>query len=402
MVRKLGWVLLPSHRKTNRSPYTDAMPRRWSDHRASSFLESALVFTFFAHGLAMLSMAILLLPAMPGGTANKPIYRIEFVAHHPWLWRLGWFPWQLTALSDLVLGIALFCTPWVPKLRAIAAVLLTALAMIPDQSGQFLWTWRGPSLARAALTLHRPELYLLFEQRIFHQISGIATIGYLAGAIAWTSCFAASETWTRRLTWLSIATWTIFAAATAMLFLPLALQQKPSLALIVAAGNAIAFILLMLWTIGAGDVVLLRTRPTTQWGRYAPWRYPSSTAWARALDWVANSRFLRLLGEYLPALVMDSDISDVVYVNYLLPASMLSPLATPPLKLQRLGRDGSLAMFTFLTYRHGHFGPRCFGPLRRLWPSPIQSNWRIYVEGPDGDKRGVQFVTTAITSLPTH
>jgi hypothetical protein len=57
-------------------------------------------------------------------------------------------------------------------------------------------------------------------------------------------------------------------------------------------------------------------------------------------------------------------------------------------------------MFTFLTYRHGAFGPILFGPLRRFWPSPIQSNWRIHVIDPQTGKRGLQFLTTAITSTP--
>jgi hypothetical protein len=35
-----------------------------------------------------------------------------------------------------------------------------------------------------------------------------------------------------------------------------------------------------------------------------------------------------------------------------------------------------------LTYRHGHFGPALAGPLRRLFPSPLQSNWRLYLDGP--------------------
>ncbi|CDG83375.1 hypothetical protein [Janthinobacterium agaricidamnosum] len=33
-----------------------------------------------------------------------------------------------------------------------------------------------------------------------------------------------------------------------------------------------------------------------------------------------------------------------------------------------------------LTYRHGHFGPALLGPLRTLFPSPMQSNWRLYLE----------------------
>ena len=55
-------------------------------------------------------------------------------------------------------------------------------------------------------------------------------------------------------------------------------------------------------------------------------------------------------------------------------------------------------MFTFLTYRHGDFGPAFFGPLRRLCGSPVQSNWRIYVRDDRTGKEGVYFVTSAVTT----
>lgn len=97
----------------------------------------------------------------------------------------------------------------------------------------------------------------------------------------------------------------------------------------------------------------------------------------------------------LPVPEFRSDITDVVYVNYLVPAGRLEHLVPEGLELQRLGPDGAFALFTFLTFRHGHFGPRLLGPLRRLLPSPVQSNWRIYVRDPASGKEGIYFVTTA-------
>jgi hypothetical protein len=99
---------------------------------------------------------------------------------------------------------------------------------------------------------------------------------------------------------------------------------------------------------------------------------------------------------------MLSDITDVVYVNYLVPAERLAPLVPPELQLQRLGPNGEYAMFTHLTYNHGHFGMRCFPRVlrRRCWPSPVQSNWRLYVTEPKSGLSGVYFLTTAITSTP--
>jgi hypothetical protein len=95
---------------------------------------------------------------------------------------------------------------------------------------------------------------------------------------------------------------------------------------------------------------------------------------------------------------MVSDIRDVVYVSYLVPAASLEALVPEGLELQRLGDGGRWALFTFLTYRHGHFGFELLGPLRRLLPSPIQSNWRIHVRDPRTRTEGIYFVTNAISA----
>src|SRR5689334_22130908 len=118
------------------------------------------------------------------------------------------------------------------------------------------------------------------------------------------------------------------------------------------------------------------------------------------LDPLANSRFLRTLSEHLPVLAFRSDIRHVLYTNYLVPAAKVASLVPQGLTLQRIGRDGGYALLSILTYRHGHFGPRIAGPLRRLFPSPIQSNWRLYVSDPQTGQRGVYFLTNAVSGLP--
>jgi hypothetical protein len=81
--------------------------------RSSRLLERALLFTFVIHGVAMGSMALVLLPGMPGGGTSDLGARLHYLAGHPWLWRLGWFPGQLTALSDLLIAIGLLRAWWV-------------------------------------------------------------------------------------------------------------------------------------------------------------------------------------------------------------------------------------------------------------------------------------------------
>lgn len=112
----------------------------------------------------------------------------------------------------------------------------------------------------------------------------------------------------------------------------------------------------------------------------------------------ANSLFVRKLCSLLPVFAFRSDITEVIYANYLVPHEQLAAWVPAGLTLQRLGPDGKWALFTFLTYRHGHFGPALLGPLRRLFASPVQSNWRIYVRDPRTEKEGIYFVTSAVTT----
>ena len=136
--------------------------------------------------------------------------------------------------------------------------------------------------------------------------------------------------------------------------------------------------------------------PVTDDGRLAPWRHPGPRWLTWPLDLLANSRVVQLAAEPLPVGEMVSDIAGVVYVNWLVEASRLERFVPAGLELQRLGPDGRWALFTALTYHHGHFGFRALGPVRRLFPSPIQTNWRVHVVDPRTGVRGIRFVTNAI------
>jgi hypothetical protein len=228
-------------------------------------LPSALLFTFVAHGYGMLTMVAFLLPGIPGGTTADTASRITYIAHHPWFWRLGWSGWQVTALSDLLLAIALVLTSWIPKLPAVLTLACTVLALIPDQIGQAMWTWHGTTLAQQAIASGDFTSYVAFETRTFRWIAGYGTVGYLLAALGWTWCFATSGAWSRGLTRLSIATWGIFTAATAVLFLPSAWQTR-TLGTLVSIGNAIAFVLLMIWLIAVDECVARRIDPNARHG----------------------------------------------------------------------------------------------------------------------------------------
>ncbi len=222
------------------------------------WLELALLFTFVAHGLAMLGMLACLLPGMPGGGELSDTTRIAYIAAHPGLWRLGWFGWQLTALSDLLLGIALVMTPWIPRRAALVTLLLTLLALVPDQYGQALWITRGVELAQQAMRSGQLDAYLEFESWVFPSVAGWGATLYTLGAVGWSWCFAAARTWSRSLTLLSVVTWGIFGIVSPGLLLPPQLRLP---AAVVAAANAIGFVLMELWFLAVLERVLARTWP---------------------------------------------------------------------------------------------------------------------------------------------
>lgn len=364
---------------------------------AARFLERALLFTLAAHLAAMASMALFLLPGIPGSTPADVADRAAYIANHPWLWRLGWFPWQVTAVSDLILAMALLRTKWIPKLPAILSLLATVAAVTIEQPNEFRWTWEGVELAREAIRNGVYDEFRTFESKTYRLVSLWAATLYAIGAIGWSWAFAAAGAWNRCLTAISIGAWGILLSAGAG---PLALGMGWIPADVIAAGNALGFILMMAWFTLVLEMVLRRSRPDESYGRYAPWRFPRRGLIAAIIDPIANSRLARFVGEFLPSPTFVSDITNVIYVNYVVEADRLKPFVPVGLELQRLGPGSRYALFTFLTYRHGHFGPRFLGPLRRLLPSPIQSNWRIHVRDPQTGVKGVYFISTAITALP--
>ncbi len=364
---------------------------------AARFLEQVLLASFVVHLIALLTMAAFCLPGVPGGTGADGSARLAYVADHPVLWRIGWIPWHLSAAVDLFTAVALLSTRWVPKLPALLTLLVTLAAVGVEQSGEIPWTVQGPIRAAEARDAGHPTQYLKFENDCYQRAVVWGASLYMVMALGWTWCFAAARTWSRGLTWLSVLTWGVLAVGSVGLLLPAEWRPPP---VVVGAANGVGFPLLLIWLIAVTERVLRRARPDEAHGRMAPWRHPWPGVAGRAIDAVANSRFLRALCEWLPLVGLRSDITDVIYANYLVDAERLLPLVPSGLELQRLGPDGRFALFTSLTYRHGHFGPGLAGPLRRLMPSPVHSNWRIYVRDPQTGLDGIYFVTNAIASTP--
>lgn len=112
--------------------------------------------------------------------------------------------------------------------------------------------------------------------------------------------------------------------------------------------------------------------------------------------WTAWRRWL-MARVPMPALA--SDVADVVYMTWWVEVGLLP---APPSGFRYWASEGRTP-FTILTYRHGSFGPALLGRLRRLLPSPLQSNWRWYLQR-EGDPAEampvVLFARNVMDSLP--
>ena len=109
--------------------------------------------------------------------------------------------------------------------------------------------------------------------------------------------------------------------------------------------------------------------------------HPSTSLIGRLANRIVASRPLlrtrRALLSRLPFLQLASDVANVVYCTWVVDVAAVAPLV--PRGITLASRNGR-TLFTTLTYAHRHFGPRIAGPLRRVFPSPLQSNWRLYVD----------------------
>lgn len=351
------------------------------------------------HVVAMLDMPLVLARFLPGGGAPSEAVRIGWIADQAWTFRLGWLPWQLTAFVDLLFAWLIARTAWLPRTLRVLAAIVTLAAVIPDQIGQALYVLEGPMRARLVTGgSDTVEQFLAWETGVFRLTTGWGATLYTIGTALFLEAFRSAKVWSRAL---GIATAIFYLTMPVAAVAPLlALAGVIVPAKLVVALNAIGFVVLLAVYALNAEVAMRRMIPDGAHGRWAVWRHPRRGLVGRALDLAANSRFVFAFTEPLPVLALASDIEDVVYVNWLVDADALEPLVPPGLVLDRLGPAKDKAIFTALTYRHGHFGFRFLGRLRRWSPSAIQTNWRIHVREPGTGRDGIYFVTNAISVLP--
>jgi len=216
----------------------------------------ALVFTFLAHGAAMLGMALFLLPLVPGGGGHgDDVERMIRVADSPIAYRLGWLGWQITAVSDIVFAIALLRITkpgTLPRTFAVLTAVFVGLAVIPDQAAQFLLVTRGFELAREGAKVRDATDFISFENVMFPLTSGWAAVLYTLAAIFWTMTLRARGTWSTLLGRLSAPMLLLFCAISVAPILPRGVRPSPE---VIGGGNAIAFTILEAWLLAVWFVV---------------------------------------------------------------------------------------------------------------------------------------------------
>ncbi len=96
---------------------------------------------------------------------------------------------------------------------------------------------------------------------------------------------------------------------------------------------------------------------------------------------ISNSKIIarcrRVFTSIFPFLKLRSDVTSVVYMNWIVDAEKVRHLVPSGVELWE---ENGYTIFTILTYRHGNFVPSFLGPLRRVFFSPYQSNWRLYLK----------------------
>jgi hypothetical protein len=375
--------------------------------RAYRQLQSALFFCLVLHIIAPISMLALVLPGFDL-VGSPPEARAAYIAASPWLWRLGWVPWQLCAAVDLWVSVALL--RWVgtrpgfgAKAWATFAVVATVAAVIPDQLGEWVLVTTHVAEAQDWVQSGRSVSFLSTETWALRMTGIYGNDAYVLMTIGWTGAIASrvggplGGTCLRALWGATALVAAAFLVSGGVVwFAAKAPGNYPGLAWTHPLNGA-GFLLLNMWTLLAAVLigrVQAGAHPSQDSGLHA-FKWPHVGWWGRWVANVVNEPGLRDLCRSLPFFPMRSDVRDVVYLNWMVPIDRVAEWLPDPLKLKRFG---DFTPVTVLTYTHGWFGPSWLGSLRRFFPSPHQSNWRLYLDTGHDSSGSIYFFQAVIGS----
>jgi hypothetical protein len=372
-----------------------------------SAIISALGFFVAIHVVALPAMALLVQPGFDQRLEGKT--RALYVSNHPWLWRLGWLPWQLCALSDVILSV-LFLMWALRRSNRVSArwfglgLVANLLAAIPEQRSELHLVTRHVSLAREAVHANSVvanssaniQMFFGSERSALWRTSVWGASAYIVMTLAWHMGFARAAK-TKPLASPSgiLVAITTVGLGLAAIFLVVQFRTDVVQSVPITITAAIGFLALIAWSVSLADLYRRANHARLDISDPHNVVWPS-TGISRHLASLANSRGIRDLVRLIPFVPLRSDIEDVVYLNWLVPTVRAEKLLPAPLRCDNL--DGLTAV-SILTYRHGHFGPKFLGPFRRIYPSPLQSNWRLYVGNvPSKSGEGSVYFLTSVLS----
>ena len=378
----------------------------WSvtDRRRYYALIFALVFFFVIHLVAIATIGLLVQPGFD--VARPALERAAYISEHTLLWRIGWLPWQLSALSDVIVSLALIWWlrgrgPSMALRWAYLALLLNLIAGIPEQLYELRLVTSHVGVAEAVATERHALLEFEGQQQTALIVTSIWGAGfYLLMTVAWHRALtlaAGVHGWLTgvigKLLALSLGG---LVLATGLVALQVWGGFHSAIAIAVTAG--VGFIAVCVWSLAACDIAGRAHHQDGEDAEMHLLRWPNDGP-LRWFAGIANSKGLRDGGRVVPFAKLKSDIEDVVYLNWLVPTEDAQRVLPSPLVCDDL--DGYTAV-SVLTYCHGGFGPAIYGPFRKLLPSPRQSNWRLYPEPVPADSApdAIYFFKTALSTWP--
>jgi hypothetical protein len=150
-------------------------------------MRASLWFFASIHALALVTMLVLLRPGMDVA-AFSVSERAQYVADHARAWRLGWLPWQLSALSDLWVSFAfwrLAVRRRAAEARRVAAwaLVLFAASAAPEQ-----WAEAHLVTSFVAEARRNPSDWQQ-SWTLYAALTGVwANLGYTVMTYCWMKC----------------------------------------------------------------------------------------------------------------------------------------------------------------------------------------------------------------------
>jgi hypothetical protein len=150
-------------------------------------MRASLWFFAAIHALALVTMLVLLRPGMDVA-AFSLAERAGYVATHAFAWRLGWLPWQLSALSDLWVSFEFL--RWAdqrgePQARRLArwALGLFVFSAVPEQ-------WAEAHLITSFVDAAGGDLGAWQRSwALYASLTGVwANLGYTVMTYCWLKC----------------------------------------------------------------------------------------------------------------------------------------------------------------------------------------------------------------------